>query len=191
MEEMIKEKIAESYKWIMWGVLITAAHITIGRFQIIPSFIGHFLILYGIYKLYKDVKIEYYEAPFKVAKILAVVSVVYWLWGAFMVPYTDLLTSCFEILVFILELSLFGDLLNKSVKLLKENDKVKQADKMRNNRMTFIKFYIAVIAVFAVTLVPALNILRIYAAPTLMLGVKIFLSLLIQNVARSNVVLKK
>ncbi len=188
MDKTIQEKIAESYKLIMWGVLLSAAHIIIGRFQILPAFVGHFLILYGINKLCNEVKIEYFKEPLKTARVLLLVSLIYWVWGAFIVPYTDVLTGCIEILVFVLEIAVFGDLLNKSVKLLKENDKVKHADKMRKNRMTFIKMYLGAMIIFAVSLIPVLEILRVYAAPTLMLGVKIFLSLLIQNVANSNVV---
>ncbi len=187
MRNDIQEKIADSYKLIMWGILITAAHITVGRFQILPAFIGHILIFVAINKLQKEVGIEYFASAQKTAKITMIVSVIYWVWCAVILPYSDILTGCFEIFVFVMEISLFGELLNKTVKLLKENDRVKQADKLRKNRMMFIKFYLGVMLVFLLGLIPALDVLRGYPAPTLMLSVKIFLSLIVQNVVRSQV----
>ena len=187
MGNEIQEKIAGSYKLIMWGILITAAHITVGRFQILPAFIGHIMIFVGINKLYKEVGIEYFSTSLKNAKITMIASLIYWVWGAVILPYSDILTGCFEIFIFVLEISLFGEFLNKTVKLLKENDRIKQADKLRKNRMLFIKFYLGVMVVFLVGLIPALDVLRGYPAPTLMLSVKIFLSLIVQNVVRSQV----
>ncbi len=187
MGNEVQEKIAGSYKLIMWGVLITAAHITVGRFQILPAFIGHIMIFVAINKLQKEIGIEYFTTSLKTAKLTMIASLIYWVWGAMILPYSDILTGCFEIFIFVLEISLFGEFLNKTVKLLKENDRIKQADKLRKNRMTFIKFYLGVMLVFLVGLIPALNVLRGYPAPTLMLSVKIFLSLMIQNVVRSNV----
>lgn len=187
MGNEVQEKIAGSYKLIMWGILITAAHITLGRFQILPAFMGHIMIFMGINKLKNEVGIEYFEASLKASKIAMVASIIYWVWGAVILPYTDILTGCFEILIFVFEISLFGEFLNKTVKLLKENDRIKQADKMRKNRMMFIKFYLGVMVVFLVGLIPALDVMRGYPAPTLMLSVKIFLSLIVQNVARSQV----
>lgn len=186
----IQEKIAKNYKIIMWGALLSAAHITVGRFQIIPIFIGYFIMYLGVNGLYKEAGIEYMEPVRKTATILLGVSVFYWVWGAFVFPYDELLTECIELLMYVFELSMVGDLLNKSVKLLKENDKVKNADKVRKNRMTFIKFYIGVAAIYAVSMVPALSIIRVYAAPTTMLGVKIFLSLIMQYVSKSGVEVK-
>lgn len=187
MENTVQEKIEKSYRLIMWGILITAAHITIGRFQVIPAFIGHIMMYMGVSKLYKDVDIEYFEGSYKSARLLMIFSVIYWIWGAVILPYSDILTGMFEIFIFVLEISFFGEMLNKTVKLLKENDRVKLADKMRKNRMLFIKFYLGVMLVFAISMIPALDILRGYPAPTLMLSVKIFLSLIIQTAARSQV----
>ncbi len=188
MESTIKSKLSESYKMIMWGVLLTAAHITIVSYEILPAFLGHILIFLGIKKLYQDVKIEYFGKAYKSAKIVLAVSIVYWIWKALIGLNTELLTGCIELLVLILEIDLYGEFLNKTVKLLKENDKIKLADKLRKQRMTFIKFYLGVILIFAAALVPAFKILSVYATPMIMLAVKIFLSLLVQNVARSQVI---
>lgn len=187
MGNEIQEKIAVSYKLIMWGILITAAHITVGRYQILPAFIGYMMMYMAISKLYREVGIEYFATSLKTARLTMVASFVYWVWGAVILPYSDVLTGCLEIFIFVLEISFLGEFLNKTVKLLKENDRIKQADKMRKNRMLFIKFYLGVMVVFLAGLIPALNVLRGYPAPTLMLSVKIFLSLMIQNVVRSNV----
>lgn len=187
MEKTTQEKIAANYKMIMWGTLLTVAHININGFQLIPAFIGHIMIMIGLGKLCNEVGIEYLKDAYKTAKILVVLSVVHWLWRAVFGLITIMLTGCIEILVFVIELSLFGDFLNKTVKLLKENDKVKQADKMRNNRMTFIKFYIGVVIVFALALIPQFQMLGGYPANTLMLSLKIFLSLIMQTVIRCQV----
>lgn len=187
MEKTTQEKIAANYKLVMWGTLLTVAHINIGSFQIVPAFVGHIMIMMGIGRLCNEVGIEYFKDAYKTAKILMLVSIAHWVWRAVFGLMTIMLTSCIEILVFVIELSLFGDFLNKTVKLLKENDKVKQADKMRKNRMTFIKFYIGVVLVFALALVPQLQFLGDYPANTLMLSLKIFLSLIIQTVIRCQV----
>lgn len=187
MEKSIKEQIADNYKLIMWGVLISAAHIIIWRFQILPAFIGYIMVYIGISNLFKKTGIKYMKGAVKSAGLVMIVSIVHWIFGAFVLPYTNALTQCIELLVFVLELSLLGEFLNKTVKLLKENDKVSYADKMRKNRMLFIKFYIAVVAVYALSMIPKLDFLGLYAAPTLMLSVKIFVSLILQTVIRSEV----
>ena len=188
MENTVQSKISEGYKLIMWGVLLTAAHITIVSYEILPSFMGHILIFLGIKKLYRDVNIEYFENSYKSARNVLILSVIYWIWKAIIGLNTEVLTGCIQLMVLILEAGLFGEFLNKTVKLLKENDKIKLADKMRKQRMTFIKFYLGVILIFAAALVPAFNVIGVYAAPMIMLAVKIFLSLLVQNVARSQVI---
>ena len=184
MEKTTQEKIVGNYKLIMWGTLLTAAHINIISYQIIPSFIGHIMIMIGLGKLCNEAGMEYFKDAHKTSKMLVVISVIHWVWRALFGPITMLLTGCFEIMVFVIELSLFGEFLNKTVKFLKENDRIKQADKMRNNRMLFIKFYIGVLVEFALALRPKLYVLGGYPANTLMLSLKIFLSLMIQTVER-------
>jgi len=187
MENNVQEKIAGSYKLIMWGILLTAAHITIISYQIVPAFVGHIMMYIGIKRLYEQVGITYFKDALKSARILLIVSVIHWVWRAIIGINTVLLTGCVEILTFVLELSLLGEFLNKTVKLLKENDRVKQADKLRNNRMLFIKFYLVVLVVFLLGLIPKLNVIGGYPANTLMLSLKIFLSLMVQTVIRCQV----
>lgn len=195
METNVRDKISSAYKLIMWGILLTAAHIQVpilGRvYQILPMFVGHIMIVVGLTRLVNDAAIEYFADSLKSAKMVLIASIIFWIWTAFIFPYTNVLTGCIELFVFVLEIALLGEFLNKTVKLLKENEKEKLADKTRKNRMNFIKFYLGVMLVFAIALIPKLGIIKVYAAPTLMLSVKIFLSLMVQNVARCQIEYKK
>ncbi len=187
MENNVQEKIAGSYKLIMWGILLTAAHITIISYQVVPAFVGHIMMYVGIKRLYEEVGIEYFADSLKSVKTLLVLSIIHWIWRAVIGLNTVILTGCIEVLVLVMELSLLGEFLNKTVKLLKENERVKQADKLRSNRMLFIKFYLGVLVVYLLGLIPALDVLGGYPALTLMLSLKIFLSLMVQTVIRCQV----
>lgn len=189
--------INSGYKKIVWGVLISGLHINIGiglfALQIVPQIIGFYILYTGIKELHNDAGLEYMDKLEKDAFRLMILSGALWIYG-FIFGYTGAvsrgITICFELV----ELMLYGDLLNKTVKYYKENQMEKEADKLRKNRMNFIKAFIALLVLqlagMVVTVLVALDVADAlslviefidYTSLTLMFMVKIWLTMMIQK----------
>ena len=82
-----------------------------------------------------------------------------------------------------------ADILNMSVKILKDTNRTTEADKMRNNRMLMIKVFLGVIILHGVAVIPQLSGYLAYACQTLMVLAKIIASMYVQNMTRYQITL--
>ncbi len=176
------------YKMIMWGILISGLHININGFQILPAFIGYLIIILGINKLCESGAGKYFEKIKKTATLVFVLSVASWIVGSFL-GYEYVLMKMLMILFYLLELVLYADILNMSVKILKDTNRTTEADKMRNNRMLMIKVFLGVIILHGVAVIPQLSGYLAYACQTLMVLAKIIASMYVQNMTRYQITL--
>ncbi len=191
---------ASSNQLMKWGILLSVAHIYLNlmdlvTLEMLPAFIGYFLIMRGMYGLSDDINEEYMHPLKGESTKLFIFSIVYWvailLFGA-----SSALGKMFLILFYLFDVKFFGNLLNKLVKYQKEKMRLADADRLRKNRMSFIKAYLALIVFLLITLIPnALNTLGIGSAGTirflnntlqyifisLMLLLKLWLSMIIQK----------
>lgn len=179
-----------------WGVLISVIHIYLfNSFEILPAFIGYFLIMKGMYSIYEETGLEYLQTLKSESTRLFILSCIYWIAGIFF-GYSLVPQKLILIIFYLFDVLFFGNLLNKMVKYYKEKMRLAEADKLRKFRMTFIKAYLALIIFFAVTMLPNLllflhigsggfiellsSILQ-YIFVSLMLILKLWLSMLIQK----------
>lgn len=180
--------ISDAYKLIMWGILISGCHWEIGgTVQIIPMFVGYAIVWYGIKKLCAEGYAEYYDKILKDGRMVCIVAAVLWIVCLFL-GYTFILSQALWVCFYLLEVYLYGNLLNKNVKLLKENSKIKAADNFRKNRMRFIKLYFGIIGLCCLQMLgQALKIKGTvflgYAILTFMLFAKIWMSMFMQNMS--------
>ncbi len=181
--------VSSGYKKIVWGILISGLHINIdiGIFavQIIPSIIGYIIIYMGIKELHEQAGLEYMEKLKKDALRLVILSGVFWIYG-FLFGYSMALSKGMAICFYLVELLLYGDLLNKSVKYYKETGREKEADKLRKSRMSFIKAFIALLVLHLVGMIPQVAMYVEYPCLTLMFMAKIWLTLMIQKLSWDN-----
>lgn len=177
--------ISEGYKKIFWGILLSGFHmdnIMIGIFtvQIIPAFIGYYLIYLGVKELCEVCGLEYMEKLKKDGLRLTIFSIGTFVYGLIF-GYGLAISKAIMVLFYLIELLFYGDLLNKTVKYFKENNREKEADKLRGNRMKFIKAFMALIALHLVNMIPQVAPFTEYACLTLMFMAKIWLTLMINK----------
>lgn len=182
--------VSNGYKKIVWGILLSGLHINIdiGIFavQIIPSIIGYIILYLGIKELHEQAGLAYMEKLKKDALRLVILSGIFWIYG-FVFGYSMVLSKGIAICFYLIELLLYGDLLNKSVKYYKETGREKYADSLRKSRMSFIKAFIALLILHLVAMIPQVAVYLEYACLTLMFMAKIWLTLMIQKLSWDNV----
>lgn len=180
--------VGNGYKKIVWGILISGLHINIdimgGRFsmQIIPAVIGYIILYLGIRELNEDAGLEYMQKLKNDAMRLVILSAALWLYG-FLFGYISAVSKGISICFYLVELLLYGDLLNKSVKYYKETGREKEADRLRKNRMSFIKAFMALLALHLAGMIPAVAPYVEYACLTLMFMAKVWLTIMIQKLS--------
>ena len=185
--------VGSGYKKLMWGILISALHINIGTaigvIQILPSTVGFYIMYLGAKELYEGAELDYMQKVKKDAMTMVMISAAYWAYG-FLFDYTGVVGKGLGICTYIMELLLYGDMLNMTVKYYKENGRTREADLMRKKRMTFIKCFMALLVVHLINMIPFSaineNLFLIttflgYTCDTLMAMMKIWLSLIIQK----------
>lgn len=182
--------VSSGYKKIIWGILISGLHINIdiSKFavQIIPSIAGYIVLYMGIKELYEQAGLDYMEKLKKDALRLVILSGLFWIYG-FLFGYSMVLSKGIAICFYLVELLLYGDLLNKSVKYYKETDREKAADRLRKSRMSFIKAFLALLVLHLIAMIPQVAIYLEYPCLTLMFMAKIWLTLMIQKLSWDNV----
>ena len=188
--------ISSGYHKIKWGILISVIHIYLfGSFEIVPAFIGYFLIMQGVSVICEETGLEYMKPLKAESTRLFLFSCIYWIAGIFL-GYQLALGKLILLVFYLFDVLFFGNLLNKTVKYLKEQMRLDEADKLRKNRMSFVKSYMALIVFFLITLIPnAMNFFDIgtvafrdllatilqYLFITCMLFLKLWLSMIIQK----------
>lgn len=188
--------ISNGYNMIKWGILISVIHVYIlGSFEVIPAFIGYFLIMRGMNIICDETKLDYMQGLKPESTRLFIFSCIYWIAGAFL-GYQLVLGKLILIIFYLFDVLFFGNLLNKTVKFLKEKMRLDEADRLRKNRMAFVKAYMALIIFYCITMLPNLmaflnigsdtvidmlaTILQ-YIFISLMLLLKLWLSAMIQK----------
>ena len=191
--------ISTGYNQIKWGILISIIHIYIstelGGFEIVPAFIGYFLIMRGTSAICSETNLEYMNSLKAESLRLFILSCVYWITGIFL-GYGLANQKLILIVFYLFDVLFFGNLLNKTVKYLKESMRLDEADKLRKNRMTFIKCYLALIIFSVIAMIPnAMGFFDIgkvafrnllssglsYLSISFMLILKLWLSMVIQK----------
>ena len=191
--------ISTGYNQIKWGILISIIHIYIstelGGFEIVPAFIGYFLIMRGTSSICSETNLEYMNSLKAESLRLFILSCVYWITGIFL-GYGLAIQKLILIVFYLFDVLFFGNLLNKTVKYLKESMRLDDADKLRKNRMTFIKCYLALIIFSVIAMIPnAMGFFDIgkvafrnllssglsYLSISFMLILKLWLSMVIQK----------
>lgn len=181
---------------IKWGILISVIHVYIlGSFEVIPAFIGYFLIMRGMNMICDETKLDYMQGLKTESTRLFIFSCIYWIAGAFL-GYQLALGKLILVIFYLFDVLFFGNLLNKTVKYLKEKMRLDEADRLRKNRMAFVKAYMALIIFYCITMLPNLmSFLNIgsdalidmlstilqYIFISLMLLLKLWLSTMIQK----------
>lgn len=179
-----------------WGILLSVIHIPVnGMFEILPAFVGYFLIMRGMYSISQETKLEYMEPLKAESTRLFIFSIVYWV-TAIIFGYFSALNKLIMVVFYLFDVLFFGNFLNKMVKYFKEKMKLDEADKLRKFRMTFVKSYMALIVFFLVTLIPtvlqyvgigsedflgALADILYYVFISLMMLLKLWLSMIVQK----------
>ncbi len=178
--------VGSGYKKIVWGILISGLHIVvnvgIGEAQIIPSAIGYFILYLGLKVLHENAGLEYMEKLKKDGLRLLIISIAIWIYG-FVFGYELVLSKAIMLLFYLVELLLYGDLLNKSVKYYKETNREKEAGILRKSRMTFIKAFMALIVLHMVGMIPQVAAYVEYSCLTLMFMAKVWLTIIIQKLS--------
>ncbi len=197
---MYDSEVAKGYNLIKWGVLLSALHININvkwfGIQIIPAFIGFIMIAVAVNKMNNSGGERYFGKIKNEAVLLVVLSLVQFgvgmLFGyADVKGIQDILSPAFVLMVYMYELVVYSDLLNMTVKLYKDNNEIKSADKLRKDRRLFVKLGMALAIVYGLAMIPHVSFFVNYACVTLTLVLKIWLSLIIQNVPRKMLVLTR
>ena len=160
--------ISTGYNQIKWGILISIIHIYIstelGGFEIVPAFIGYFLIMRGTSAICSETNLEYMNSLKAESLRLFILSCVYWITGIFF-GYGLAIQKLILIVFYLFDVLFFGNLLNKTVKYLKESMRLDDADKLRKNRMTFIKCYLALIIFSVIAMIP--NAMGFFVEPVM------------------------
>lgn len=188
--------ISNGYNMIKWGILISVIHIyLLGSFEILPAFVGYFMIMRGVNTICNETNLDYMKSLKTESTRLFVFSCIYWIAGIFL-GYQLVLGKLVLLLFYLFDVLFFGNLLNKTVKYLKEKMRLDEADRLRKNRMTFVKSYMALIIFFFITMLPnAMRFLDIgtvaltdllgnilqYLFISFMLILKLWLSMIIQK----------
>lgn len=200
----MNEQITKGFNMLKWGILMTALHINLvmkfGRvavgIQIIPAFIGYIIIMLGIKQLSKDKGQAYFGKLKKTSVNLLILSVVQFIIGI-VFGYSDvnsvydIVSPAFILALFLYELILYSDILNMVVKLYKENHKINLADKTRKDRIFFLKAGLGISAVYMLMMIPKLSVFLNYACVSLTLVMKLWLTMILQNVTRQGVEFKQ
>ncbi len=193
---------SDAYKKIMWGILVSGCHMVLwDKLQIIPAFVGYALIWWGLHEINGMGGKPYYEQVEKQAMFVCAISVGGWIAGI-LCGYANLFSMLCMGAFYLIEWLLYADLLNRSVKLLKETNRIREANSMRKNRMRVMVLFLAVIIVYCVEILFAvlralnvgkfsLAILLDYAVLTLLLLTKIWMSMFIQNLYRYEITIDK
>lgn len=181
---------AGGYKKIMWGVLLSALHVEfpIGMFyfQIVPMFIGFGLVMLGCMELRDHAGLDFFDKALKKTLITTGVAVALWIVGMFL-TYNLALTKAIMVLTYVFAIDSYGEILNKTVRLYKLEGMTKEADKLRKDRMTFIKIYMAGIAVCLLSLIPQIASVMQYVSVSVMFAINLWLSMIIQNISRKDI----
>jgi len=187
---------SSAFKKIMWGVLLSGCHLIIeNTYQILPAFLGYIIVWIGVKELCRNGYEAYYSKVERSALIVFILSVGTWIAGLF-IGYTLILALAVMVCFYLIELMLYADLLSANVKLLKDSNKIKEANLMRKNRAIFLKAFLVLIIVCCVQMAgQALKWKYIfvldYAILTFMLFMKIWLSMFIQNMSGYEINLHK
>lgn len=136
---------SQAYHRIMWGVLLTGCLIPVGNFQIVPMLIGYIIIAWQLRHINNDLGGEpYFKKQFLDTMNAVAFSIVTLVVGA-LFGYSQIVTHLLFVIVMLEDVQALGGILGRSVRILKDSDNIKAADKMRKNRMTYIKADLAVI----------------------------------------------
>lgn len=178
------------YTKIMWGILLSSVHIDIfiGIFcvQLIPMFLGLGFVMVGCLELRDRSGIDFFDKSTKDSMIATGIALATWLVG-FIFSYKLLITKALMLLVYVMALSVYGELLNKTVRLYKLEGMIKEADRLRSDRMTFIKIYIAGLAIYVAGLIPGLEFIGQYVSNSVMFIINLWLSMIVQNIGKKDV----
>lgn len=146
---------------IRWGILLSMLHIYLQQFEVIPAFIGYFLIMKGTYELCNEVKLDYMDCLKGESTRLFVCSVIYWITGLFF-GYGMAIQKLILIVFYLFDILFWGNYFNKIIKYYKERLRMDEADQLRKRRMKIVKIYFALIIFLIITLLPnLLNFLSI------------------------------
>ena len=149
----------------------------------------------GTSAICSETNLEYMNSLKAESLRLFILSCVYWITGIFL-GYGLAIQKLILIVFYLFDVLFFGNLLNKTVKYLKESMRLDDADKLRKNRMTFIKCYLALIIFSVIAMIPnAMGFFDIgkvafrnllssglsYLSISFMLILKLWLSMVIQK----------
>ena len=149
----------------------------------------------GTSAICSETNLEYMNSLKAESLRLFILSCVYWITGIFL-GYGLAIQKLILIVFYLFDVLFFGNLLNKTVKYLKESMRLDEADKLRKNRMTFIKCYLALIIFSVIAMIPnAMGFFDIgkvafrnllssglsYLSISFMLILKLWLSMVIQK----------
>lgn len=197
---MYDNEISKGYNLIKWGILLSALHINLNLkwfgMQIIPAFIGFILIAVAINKMYKAGGERYFSKLKGETVLLVVLSVIQFIVGllfgyADVVGIETIMSPAFLLLVYMYELVVYSDLLNMTVRLYKDNNEIRSADKLRKDRRLFVKLGMVLAIVYGLAMIPHISQFVNYSCVTLTLVMKIWLSLILQNVPKKYMEFKK
>lgn len=176
----MRDMTENAYRKIVWGILLSGLNMNINNIQILPSFIGYALIAYGIWELVQISKQEYYQKELKTIVAIIALSVIGFI-GGILIGYEMLLPQLCQVCFILIEIIFYADFLRETAHVLRDCNRIREADKLKKYRITCIK---AGLVISIVRLVTAFIPLIGYLCQSLLLVWKIWLSIYVQNVAQ-------
>ena len=118
------------YGKIFWGISIATFNIKFGTIKILPAFAGFILISMGLKVIYEETKLESFQKPYKIGILVTIMSFIggvidYFSYNPLNIPIP---MSIWNIMYSLVELILFFNILESSIKYLNLNNYLELAN---------------------------------------------------------------
>ncbi len=180
---------SSGYKKIMWGILLSSMTIIVNFYEIIPSFLGFYLVCLGLKDICENQGEEIFGKAFKNSLIVFILLAIRFVLGL-LIGQKMLIYQGFAIIVLLIEIIVYADILNMSVKILKDTYRIREADQLREKRISTLKAGLVLAAIYVIAMLPMVNEVLDYAKTTITVLFKIWISILIMNMYRYEVTIK-
>lgn len=183
------------YEKIFWGLLISIFDINLGPINILPDFIGYFILGSGIYKLYE----EFVCKEFKIANSLANFLMVYSLFMSVLDygfssnligtdmnsnPIKQIIDMGLAIFVSSIILIMAFNIISGTISLYKERERITEANNLKKTQRNYTVFYIVGIMLECISL----NISNKYigaAVALYLIIITLYFAIIISNIRKN------
>ncbi len=185
----------QGYKKIFWGFLIAIFDINLGSVNILPDFIGYFILGSGVYILYE----EFETKDFKIANSLANLLMCYSLFMAILSygfsnnligagldlhPIKQIIDKGLSILVSSIILIMAFNIISGTINLYREREQLTEADNLEKTQRKYVVLNIIGLVLEAI----ALNIsnkLFITVAGLYLIIITVYFAKIVSNIRKT------